>query len=291
MLSIDWTLRSGTLTRIAVLALLAAGCRGTVAQDAATTNGDRKLDVEPGSAQAPSDESSTQDPALAQASLGAPPPAVFEAPAGWESLTNLAFERAIDGWLPEGVARHASETTLADLRRALGGPDITALRAAVMLARTRDPRAGEVLLERLEQRVANPPGESHRDAADVVAAAAFGAGMTARAAPARLNALAIAREAHPSLAVRVECARSALALGRDTPIPYLVSVLRMGTTAGQVISSDENPDDLAWAQVRAAEALATRAGTKSRFLPEGSVKDREEEAARLEALLPPPKPR
>jgi hypothetical protein len=43
--------------------------------------------------------------------------------------------------------------------------------------------------------------------------------------------------------------------------------------------------------VRAAEALAARAGTKSRFVPEGSVADREEEAARLEKLLPPPKPR
>jgi hypothetical protein len=160
-----------------------------------------------------------------------------------------------------------------------------------MLARTLDPRAGEVLLVRLEQRVAPPPGESQRDAADVVAAAAFGAGMNARKAPGRLNALATGKRPHPALAVRVECARSAIALGRDDPIPYLLSVLRIGTTAGKVLGNDENEYDVAWAQVRAAEALAERAGTKSRFLPERSMQEREQEASRLEALLPPPKPR
>jgi hypothetical protein len=86
--------------------------------------------------------------------------------------------------------------------------------------------------------------------------------------------------------VRVECARSAIALGRDDSIPYLLTVLRIGTTAGRVLGRDENEYDLAWAQVRAAEALSARAGTEVRFLPEASVRDREKEAARLEALLP-----
>lgn len=276
------TLVAGILAGIVALALHAGACRSTTTQEAAPTAGPASNDRVP---EAPADGSPTQ------ATPDALPAAVFEAPAGWESLTNLAFERAIDGWFPEGVARHVSETTLADLRRALGGSEVTAMRAAVMLARTKDPRAGEVLLERLEQRVATPPSESQRDAVDVVAAAAFAAGMNARAGAARLNSLAIGRKPHPSLPVRVECARSALALGMDAPIPYLVSVLRTGTTAGRVAPSDENPDDLAWAQVRAAEALASRAGTKSRFLPEGSVKEREGEASRLEALLPPPKPR
>lgn len=292
MRSTEWTRSTptaGFLAGILALAWNAGGCRSATAQEAAPTHGpiskERELEVGAVDAQAPPEESPAQDPP------GDPPVALFEAPAGWESLTDLAFERAIDGWLPEGEARRVSETTLADLRRALGGPEITAVRAAVMLARTRDPRAGEVLLSRLEQRVAVPPLESQRDAGDVVAAAAFAAEMRARVEAARLNSLAIGRRPHPSLAVRVECARSALALGMDTPIPYLVSVLRMGTTAGRVAAGEENQDDLAWAQVRAAEALASRAGTKSRFLPEGSVKEREEEASRLEALLPRPKPR
>lgn len=297
MRSIERTILAGSLAEMGVLALLAAGCRSTVAESPpaaaespATTAGE--IAVHPPAVQAHSDEGSAPDPGRAQDSPGAAPPArEFEAPAGWESLTNLAFERAIDGWLPAGEARHASEATLADLRRALGGLDVTAVRAAVMLARTLDPGAGEVLLERLEQRVATPARESQRDAADVVAAAAFGVGMSARKAPARLNGLAIGKRPHPSLAARVECARSAIALGRDDSIPYLLSVLRAGTTAGRVVGSDENEDDLAWAQVRAAEALASRAGTKSRFLPEGSVREREEEAARLEALLPPPRNR
>jgi hypothetical protein len=268
---------------ILVFALFATGCRSAVAE--------KQVAKESPAPPAPEVPAEAAERTVAQDTALAPSTLLFQAPAGWESLTNLAFERAIDGWLPAGEARKVSDAALEDLRRALGGPDIAALRAAVMLGRTRDPRAGEALLERLERRVATPPGESHRDAVDVVAAAAFGAGMTARNAPARLNSLAIADPPHPSLCVRVECARSALAMGRDTPIPYLVSVLRTGTTAGPVASSEESDDDLAWAQVRAAEALATRAGTKSRFAPEGSVKDREEEAARLERLLPPPKPR
>ncbi|MFN0007681.1 MAG: hypothetical protein ACKVXR_07220 [Planctomycetota bacterium] len=287
--SIPSALVAGFLAGVLALAGLAGGCRGTSAQaaqpPAVPVSNDRALEVGSGGPRAAPEARPAQDPPEA------PPAARFDAPAGWESLTNLAFERAIDGWLPEGESRHVSETTLADLRRALGGPEVTAVRAAVMLARTRDPRAGEVLLERLEERVSTPPSESRRDAVDVVAAAAFAGGMRARAEAARLNSLAIGRKPHPSLAVRAECARSALALGMDTPIPYLVSVLRLGTTAGRVASSEENQDDLAWAQLRAAEALASRAGTESRYLPEGSVKDREEEASRLEALLPRPKPR
>ena len=246
---------------------------------------------------APEPPAAIQEPEPEPAATEAPPPqepiAVreFVVPAGWESLTNLAFERAIDLWLPAGERRHASEATLADLGRALGGFDATAMRAAVILARTRDPRAGEVLLARLEERGAPPPGESHRDAADVVAAAAFGAGMTAREAAARLNGLSIGRRPHPSLPVRVECARGVIALGRDDPIPFLLSVLRTGTTAGSVVGPETDPDDLAWAQVRAAEALAARAGTTSRFLPEASMRDREAEATRLEGLLPPPRTR
>jgi hypothetical protein len=268
---------------ILVLLLLATGCRSTVAETQAAVEGPTRP--------APEDPGDVVEDPVNQDAPPAPAALLFEAPAGWESLTDLAFERAIDGWFPGGVSRRVDETTLQDLRRALGGADVTAVRAAVMLARTRDPRAGEVLLERLEQRAADPASELRRDAADAVAAAAFGSGMTGRKAAARLNALANGKKPHPSLSVRVECARASLALGRDTMIPYLVSVLRTGTSAGQVVSSEEDEDELGFAQVRAAEALAARAGTVSRFLPEGSMKAREEEALRLEALLPPPKPR
>lgn len=285
------------LAGIGGLALLAAGCRSTVDADAGAAGKPppptaSAIEASPPAVESSPGESSPADAAPAQEPVVvAPPVREFEAPAGWESLSNLEFERAIDAWLPAGETRRASEATLADLRRALGGLDMIAVRAAVMLARTQDPAAGEVLLERLEQRVAPPPRETQRDAADVVAAAAFGAGMSARKAPARLNGLVTGRRPHPSLSVRVECARSAITLGRDDPIPFLLSVLRVGTPAGNVVGAEENVDDLAWAQVRAAEALAARAGTKSRFLPEGSVRQREEEAARLESLLPPPKKR
>ena len=286
--------RTTVAAGIGVIAVLWAGCRSTAAETSpaaaegsATTA--KRIEVEAPPVHLRSDEGAETEAAAAQVAPGATPPTrEFEAPPGWKSLTNLAFERAIDGWLPAGEARHVSDATLADLGRALAGLDVNAVRAAVMLARTLDPRAGEVLLERLEQRAAAPPGESQRDAADVVAAAAFSSGMSARKAPGRLNGLAMGRRPHPSLAVRVECARSAIVLGRDDPIPFLLSVLRIGTTAGRIVGSDESQDDVAWAQVRAAEALASRAGTKSRFLPERSMKEREEEAARLEALLPPP---
>ncbi len=88
--------------------------------------------------------------------------------------------------------------------------------------------------------------------------------------------------------MRVECARSALLLGRDEGIPFLLQVLRVGTVPGRTLTPDESLDDVAWAQLRAAEALSDRAGTERRFRPEWSVSRRQEEAARLEALLPRP---
>ena len=289
MRSIDGRNLARPLIGFGALALLAAGCQSFVAE---RSLGPAELPAEAGSARAEPETVAVEVEPQAQETFEPVPGArVFEAPAGWESLTNLAFERAVDQWLPAGEPRRVDDATLLDLKRALAGQDATAVRAAVMLGRSLDPRAGELLLLRLEEGVATPAGESQRDAADVVAAAAFASGMTAKKAVPRLNGLAIGRRQHPSLAVRVECARSTIALGRDDPIPYLLSVLRAGTTAGQVIGADAEEADFAWAQVRAAEALAARAGTKSRFLPEASIREREEEAARLEALLPPPRKR
>lgn len=215
-----------------------------------------------------------------------PEPAPFALPPNWRDLTDLAFERAIDGWFPSGEARSCSAKDLSILEDALDGADATAVRAAVLLARTRDPQAGEILLKRLERRTQPPPGKPEADAADVVAAAAFAQGAPAGSAATRLASLGAGKRPHPDFAVRVECACSSVRLGRDEPIPYLLQVLRTSTTAGRTLSADERPEELTWAQARAAEALSARAGTEVKFLPEASVRDREKEAARLEALLP-----
>jgi hypothetical protein len=211
-------------------------------------------------------------------------------------MTDLGFERALDGWLPPGEARRCTPEDLAVLEQALdqvadpsgatSSTDTAAIRAAVLLARTKAARAGEILLARLEKRWTPPVGQSERDAADVVAAAAFAEGTPATNAAVRLASLGGGKRPHPDLCVRVECARSALRLGRDEGIPFLLQVLRAGTTAGRTLGAGERTEDLAWAQVRAAEALSARAGTELRFLSEASVRQREEEAARLEALLP-----
>ncbi len=223
-----------------------------------------------------------------------PPPPLWELPSTWRGASDLAFERALDAWLPPGSAHRLSADDLATLTSALDAADRAdgraAVRAAVLLARTRDPRAGDALLARLEKRAA-VPGATGEDAVDVVAACAFAEGTPGTNASARLAELAAGKRPHPDLCTRVECARSALALGRDGGIPFLLQVLRTATTAGKPLGADDSAADLAFAQIRAAEALAARAGTDVRFRPEASVKDREAEVTRLEKLLPaaPPK--
>ena len=177
-------------------------------------------------------------------------------------MTDLAFERAIDGWFPSGEARSCSAKDLAVLADAVDGADTAAIRAAVLLARTQDAQAGEILLKRLEKRTQAPPGSLAADAADIVAAAAFAQGAPAANAATRLASLGAGKRPHPDFAVRVECACSSVRLGRDEPIPYLLQVLRTGTTAGRTLSVEERPGELAWAQVRAAEALSARAGPR-----------------------------
>jgi hypothetical protein len=211
-------------------------------------------------------------------------------PTSWRGANDLAFERALDAWLPPGSAHRLSADDLATLTSALDGSDRSAVRAAVLLARTRELHAGDALLARLEKRV-SVPGATGEDAVDVVAACAFAEGTPGTNAAGRLAELAAGKRPHPDLCARVECARSALALGRDGGIPFLLQVLRMATTAGTPLGADDSPADLAFAQTRAAEALAARAGTDARFRPEASVKDREAEASRLEKLLPAARPK
>jgi len=229
---------------------------------------------------------------------GAPPPPqpkppaptaqdapLAELPAGWRELGDLAFERALDAWIPVGGARRLAPSDLSALATALDEGGAVSVRAAVLLARTRDPHAGDVLLAQLEERAPPSSAKPASDAALVVAAAAFAEGTPGSNAAARLGGLATGRRPHPDPFVRVECARSALRLGRDEVVPYLLQVLRTGTTAGRTLSKEDRPEDVAWMQIRAADALSRRAGTERRFEPEASVRAREEEAARLEALL------
>ncbi len=239
-------------------------------------------------------------PPVSRASRGAPtedaPAAEFLAlPARWRDLDPLGFERAIRAWpgSDAGGAR-LSDADREQLAAALGpdggeageDPGPRAVRAAVLLARSRDPGALEVLLARLELRVLSPARAA--DAGDVVAAAAvprFEARDRARARAAeRLAALSHGAGAHPDLEVRVEIAASALALGRDEPIPFLLAVLRAGT-ADEPWPDFERKQTLAWSKTRAAAALAARAGTDARFEADGSFSDQRAEAARLEALL------
>lgn len=193
-------------------------------------------------------------------------------------------------WPPAPAAAPLSGAALAELARALEPADavgeLLAVRAAVLLARSGDPRAIDVVLARLEQRWMGPGRAS--DAGDVVAAAGL-AGFPAtellsRAAPARLVELATGPAAHPDLEVRVEVAALALALGRDEPIPFLLSVLRAGT-APEPWPDFERKPTLAWSKFRAAAALSARAGVPVRFNPEGSFAEQRAEAQRLAQLL------
>lgn len=237
-------------------------------------------------------ERSEPQPAATHASPApnAPAPApevpLWSLPARWREMSDLAFERAIDGWYSPAGPRRLAPADLAALETALDGGDGASVRAAVLLARTQDPRAGEVLLKRLEKRVAAPSDRGGADAADVVAAAAFAQGLSAVNAAVRLASLGAGKRPHHDLAVRVECACSSLLLGRDEPIPYLLQLLRIGTSQGRTLGPDDSPEEVAWVQARAAAALSARAGTDRRFLPEASVRDREQETARLESLLP-----
>lgn len=147
-------------------------------------------------------------------------------------------------------------------------------------------------------------GERWKISADVVAARALDVGLGSpeeRAALGKqLTELAHGGSPHPHLAVRVECAASALklkaqtALNADLPskgqatetTAFLLAVLR-AETPDQVKSPRTWPriTTLAWVKTRAAEALALWTATDNRFRPDGSWAHQVAEAARFESLL------
>jgi len=207
-------------------------------------------------------------------------------PNDWDSCSPYRFE-SIAARIPAGDAAQLwNQAALDAFAAALDRMDESSVRAAVLCARSRDPRAAELLLARLERRELGP--ERNSDAGDVVAAAAL-TGLAFRTdLTARLIALATGDAPHPDLEVRVECAASALRLGAPTEsvAPFLLTVLRTLTPAEL-----EHPGDwprqrtVAWAKSRSAEALSERAGIPCTFRPDGSFAHQAEETAKLERAL------
>ncbi len=205
------------------------------------------------------------------AAAGEPAPGLRE---DWRALSPTAFERWLDAL---GGPLALDPRARAELALALDEPGATGVRAAVLLGRQGTPEAAELLLARLERRVAS--AERNGDAADVVAARALALSSAARALAPRLEALAVGERPHPDLEVRVECAASALALGRDAVQPLLLRVLLLGTELGRGSEAELGASPTtAWARGRASAALAARAGIPDPYRADASL------AARVEAV-------
>ena len=258
------------------------------------------IDAPAGAAAPPSDAEAADPPApraepspapsvAAQATTLPPPVPTWVLAPGWDRGSLASFEADLERWFPSGSPRRIDPEGRTELSRALDRNDDVAVRAALLLARSLDPAAGEELLARLERRIERAEDQGAGDAPDVVAAAAFARGAAAANAARRLEGLARGSRPHPDLEVRVECAASALALGRDAVVPFLARVLREGTAAAKDPPDWKRGSEVGWAQARAADALARRAGVATDYLPEASAAAREAEAARLEGLLAPKK--
>ncbi|HEX6883315.1 MAG TPA: hypothetical protein VF530_08030 [Planctomycetota bacterium] len=216
-------------------------------------------------------------------------------PPAWRTLPLAGFEDWLLAALPEAVATPLHKTSLRELARALeevstpapgGGQDPLAVRAALILGRSLHPASAAVLIRRLERRALGP--ERWSDAGDCVAAAALARFPNPQRYAQRLVPLAVGTRPHPDLEVRVECAATALHAGYTGVVPFLLQVLRIDTHAGRSDRRDfAVSPTTAWARGRAAEALSAHAGVPVTYRFDGSIGHREEEAARLEALLLP----
>jgi hypothetical protein len=215
-------------------------------------------------------------------------PSSFALPDDWSTMSLERFETwvqsALDGEKPVTIER----ASMRELKRAIAGFDLTAMRAAIVLARSRDPRAYEIMMEHLEARVVGP--ERPDDAADVIAAAAMGQVRNVTNLGTRLEDLVVGDKdrklaPHPDLEVRVECACSLLEYKRTRGIGFLLRVLRDQTRAADDSKRDWTPTPhMAWAKSRAAFALSKFLATTDDFRPDGSIEHQEQEAARLEEL-------
>ncbi len=234
--------------------------------------------------------SSTQpDPPREAESAPEPPPPVEWSPEpDWATVSPEEFEVLALESLPEGARVQPTADALAVLEEALARQDESSVRAAVLLGRTGSPEATELLLRRVERRVLGP--ERTSDAGDFLAAAALehlpAPGPTHERARARLAALAVGPLPHPDLEVRVECAARAIELDADSPIPFLLKVLRIGTPGGLLDERDfEVSPTTAWARSRAALSLSKRAGIPLQYNPDAPLAERDREAERLARSL------
>jgi hypothetical protein len=226
-------------------------------------------------------------PEAAAPALPAPPAFEFALPSDWADRARPAFEELLAHELDGTRIARLEDSALETLRRALAAAGESAVRAALILARSRDPRAGEVLLAELEGRAPRAASEPVAS----VAAASFARWASARDASARLEALAVGKSPHALLDVRVECAAVALGLGRDAVIPFLLDVLREGTPSAASKPNWSRPDWTSGAfdavQSCAARALSARARVPCTYRPEAAIAEREAEAARLARILLP----
>jgi hypothetical protein len=216
-------------------------------------------------------------------------------PEDWRTKSPEAFATWLEAAMPLDRATPIEKYGLRELQAALdqvatplggGAFDPLAVRAAVILGRSRSSPAASLLIRRLEKRVLGP--ERWSDCGDAVAAAALARYPDPRRYAQRLVPLAVGPRPHPDLEVRVECAATALHAGYREVIPFLLQVLRIDTYAGQSDRRDfAVSPTTAWARGRAAEALSACAGVPLTYRSDGPIAHREEEAARLEALLLP----
>jgi hypothetical protein len=237
-------------------------------------------------------------PAQQAPATAAPAPPAERAlalPHGWDASPTADFEEALARWNPAGEPGRLDADSLALLARALDQEPPRALRAVLLLAHAHDPAADAALLARLERRIA--PADYAFPAVDVTAAAALArvpAGSPAAAEQAAQHAavleeLAHGRRPHTMMAVRTECAASALRLGRTGAIAFLLGVLREGTPAREPrptwTRGETRTEDLAWSQWRASQALSERAGVPAAYRPEANAIERAQIALELEQIL------
>jgi len=228
-------------------------------------------------------------PAVTPATEPVPPapvqqaPVAVELPAGWASVPLEGFAALLDSSFPAGAARTLAPSAFEELSSALRADDPLALRALLVLARCSDPLACELLLVRLERRA--PARGELGPTIDIAAAAAVRELPESRNAASRLESLAYGQRPHPELEVRVECACSALRLGRVKALPFLLSILKHGTRLAVASSSWKPIPEMGFCQRRAAEALGERAGLACHFRPLQPLEERESEIRALETQL------
>lgn len=203
----------------------------------------------------------------------------FELPTDWREVSVPEFEKRAALFGPQTL----SESALAELAAALATEDLANVRAAVLLTRSRDPRAKEAILIRLEERILGSTREA--DAGDVVGAAALTDWELTTHELDRLERLAFGGAPHPDVEVRTEIACTLVRGGRKSAVPFLLRVLREGTLAQDEQVEWERKPQMAWAKSRAAEALSEVAGVECTYQEDGAFREMAEEAARLELLL------